>query len=137
MSLWGDCGQAHPRQELQQPSMNSLEIEQEITKMARAMMIRNPQIGQTLIAHLRHQLTLDEVAGLLLVSLERLLWFDAEAVIWAVENIIPADVMRQIHNITSVKIYKQLIRKGYVPGKDMSVNANGKLLLKEKLRRAA
>ncbi len=100
-------------------------------------MIRNPQIGQSLIAHLRHQLTLDEVAGLLLVSLERLLWFDAEAVIWAVENIIPADVMRQIHNITSVKIYKQLIRKGYVPGKDMSVNANGKLLLKEKLRRAA
>lgn len=117
--------------------MNSLELDREISKMARAMMIRNPLIGEALIAHLRNQLTLDELAGVLLVSMERLLWFDAEAVLWATEFLIPADVMQQIRHMTSVKVYKQLIRKGYVPGKDMSVDAHGKLLVKTMTRTAA
>lgn len=117
--------------------MNSLELEREISKMARAMMIRNPLIGEALIAHLRSLLTLEELAGVLLISMERVLWFDAEAVLWATEYLIPADVMQQIRQMTSVKVYKQLIRKGYRPGKDMSVDANGKLLVKSITRTAA
>lgn len=114
--------------------MNCLELDREIAKMARAMMTRNTQIGRDLIAYLRSQMTLEAVAGVLVVSIERVIWFDAESIIWTIENVIPADIMQEIHRITSVSIYKQLITKGYVPGKDMSVDANGKILLKETVR---
>lgn len=112
--------------------MNSLDLDQEIGKIARAMMTRNRLIGQDIIAQLRSQMTLECVAGMLLVSIERLLWFDTDSVLWATEHLIPADVMQEIQRITSVAVYKQLIRKGYVPGKDLSVDANGKLLVKAK-----
>jgi tRNA splicing endonuclease len=116
--------------------MNSLELDQEVGKMARAMMTRNTAIGTALIAHLRTQLTLESVAGLLLVSIQRLIWLDTESVFWTMENLIPADVMQEIHRITSFAVYKHLVTKGFVPGKDLSVDADGKLLLKAKARTA-
>lgn len=119
------------RKETQVPSLNSLELEQEVGKIARAMMTRNSQIGEDIIAHLRTQLTLQEVAGVMIVSIERLIWFDIDSVFWSIENIIPADIMQEIQKITSVAIYKQLIGKGFMPGKDFSVDAFGKLLMNE------
>ncbi len=117
--------------------MNSLELDQEIGKMARAMMTRNTQIGAALIAHLRTQMTLDCVAGVLIVSIERVIWFDRESVSWTIENLIPADIMQEMQRITSLTLYKHLVTKGYEPGKDLSVDANGKLLVKYKARKAA
>lgn len=116
--------------------MNQLDLEQEIGKMARAMMTRNTQIGDALIAHLRTQFTHEEVAGLVLVSLERLIWFDSELFLWTIQNFIPADVVHEIRRITSVAIYKQLIGKKFMPGKDFSVDADGKLLLNDKAKKA-
>ena len=116
--------------------MKQLDLEQEIGKMARAMMTRNSQFGDALIAHLRTQFTNEEVAGLVLVSLERLLWFDSELFLWTIQNFIPADVVQEIRRITSVAIYKQLIGKKFMPGKDFSVDADGKLLLNDKAKKA-
>ena len=118
------------------PSMNSLELETEIEKMARAMMTRNRDIGRDLIVHLQTQLPVDAVAGLMIVSIERVIWFDTDSVFWTIENLIPADVMEEIHRITSFAFYKLFVSKGFLPGKDFSVDANGKLLLKEQLRTA-
>ena len=117
--------------------MNSLDLDLEVNKMSRAMMTRNRQIGVDLIAYLRSQITLEELAGMMLVSLERLLRFDTESVMWAIENLIPRDILQEIQRITSVAVYKHLIAKGYVPGKDMSVDANSKLLVKAKTRTVA
>jgi hypothetical protein len=100
------------------------------------MMTRNTQIGEALIAHLRAQLAIESVAGVLIVSIERLIWFDTEAVFWTIENLIPADIMQEIHSITSFTVYKHLVAKGFVPGKDLSVDANGKLLLNKKAKTA-
>ena len=109
--------------------MNPLELEQEIGKIVRAMMTRNTLIGSSIIAHLKSQLTHEDLAGVLLVSIERLVWFDADSVIWSIENLIPVEVLQEIQRIMSFTIYKQLIFKGCVPGKDMSVDACGKILL--------
>lgn len=116
--------------------MNGLELEQEIGKLARAMMARNKQIGQDLIDHLKTQLSLQDAAGMVLVSVERILWFDPDAVLWTIENVIPADIMQEIQSITSVAIYKRLIEKGFIPGRDLSVDGNGKLLLNQKAKAA-
>jgi hypothetical protein len=40
--------------------------------------------------------------------------------------------MQEIRNITSFTVYKNLVAKGFVPGKDLSVDANGNLLVKQK-----
>lgn len=112
--------------------MNSLELDQEIGKMAVAMMTRNSAIGTSLIAHLRTQLPIEEVAGVLLVSIQRVIWFDTDSVVWTMKYLIPADVMQEIHKMTSFAVYKYLVGKGFVPGKDLSVDAQGNLLLKEK-----
>ncbi|MDP8964770.1 MAG: hypothetical protein M3O33_12460 [Cyanobacteriota bacterium] len=114
--------------------MNSLELDQEIGKMAVAMMTRNSQIGTALIAHLRTQLTIEAVAGVLLVSIQRVIWFDTDSVFWTIKYLIPADVMQEIQRITSFAVYKHLVNKGFVPGKDLSVDAEGKLLLKQKVK---
>jgi len=116
--------------------MNCLELEQEIGKMAAAMMTRNSQIGEDLIANLKTQMTLEDVAGLMLVSIERLMWFDTESVIWTIKHLIPSDVMQEIRRITSVAVCKQLIGKGFIPGKDFSVSATGKLLLNQNAKTA-
>lgn len=118
------------------PGMNSLQLELEIGKMARAMMTRNPEIGKDLIGYLRTQLTVEAVAGVMLVSIERVVWFDTDSVFWTIQNLIPADVMQEIQKIISVSIFQRLIAKGFMPGKDFSVDANGKLLLNEQAQRA-
>lgn len=110
--------------------MNSLELDQEIGKMAVAMMTRNSAIGKALIAHLRTQMTLESVAGVLLVSIQRVVWFDTDSVVWTMKYLIPTDVMEEIQRMTSFSVYKHLVGKGFVPGKDLSVDADGKLLLK-------
>lgn len=117
-------------------SMNVLELEEEIGKMTRAMMTRNTQIGDAIIAYLRTKFTDEEVAGIVLVSLERLVWFDKELFLWTLKHFVPAHVMHEIRNITSVTIYKQLIGKKFMPGKDFSVDAHGKLLLNTKAKAA-
>nr|WP_290222946.1 hypothetical protein [Trichocoleus desertorum] len=114
--------------------MSDLKLEQEIERMALAMMIRNTQVGRDLIANLKSQLTLIEVAGVLLVSFERLIGFDTDAFFWAVEHLVPADVMAEIRRITSPAIYQRLIGKGFLPGRDISVTENGQLLLNERAK---
>ncbi len=118
------------------PSMNCLQFELEIERMARAMMTRNRQIGQDLIADFRTALPIEVIAGLTIVSIERILWFDTEAVLWTIEHLIPADVLQEIRKITTITIYKQLIGKGFIPGKDISVDAEGKLLLNNQAKSA-
>ena len=85
-----------------------LELELEIERMARAMMVRNIQLGQDLVANLRAQLPLEGVAGVMLVSLERIIWFDVDSFEWIIENIIPPDVLQEIQRIASITLYKQL-----------------------------
>lgn len=116
--------------------MNCLDVEREVEKLMLAMMTRNPAIGKDLMANLRMYFTHQELAGLLLVSLERMLWFDTDLVFWAIEHLIPPDLMREIRDMTSMAVYSQLIRKGFIPGEDLSVDANGKLLLKQTTRLA-
>lgn len=111
------------------PGMNCLQVELEIGRIVRAMMTRNREIGKDLIAYLRMQLPTSEVAGLVIISIERLMWFDAEAILWAVEHMIPSDIMQEVRQITTFTIYKHLTSKGFVPGKDISVDAEGRLLL--------
>lgn len=113
------------------PNMNCLQVDLEIAKIARAMMTRNRAIGQEIIAYLRIQLPIEEVAGLIIVSIERLMWFDTEAIIWAIEHMIPVEIVQEVRKITTVTIYRYLTAKGFIPGKDMSVNAEGKLLLNQ------
>ena len=72
-------------------NMNHSQLEQEIGKMARAMMTRNSLIGKDLIADLRGRLSVESVAALMIVSIERLIWSDCESVIWSLTYLIPAD----------------------------------------------
>jgi hypothetical protein len=109
--------------------LTHLSLEQEVSKMSYAFMARNAMIGKDLIADLCDRFLLEEVAGILLISLERLVWFDAEAFKWAIERLIPADVMREIRRIVSITVSIRLIDKGLVPGKDFSANSMGSLLL--------
>jgi hypothetical protein len=118
------------------PSMNDLNLDKEIERMALAMMIRNPQVGRDLIANLKNQLALKEVAGILLVSFERLISFDTDSFFWAVETLVPEDVMAEIRRITSSAIYTRLIGKGFLPGRDISVSETGQLLLNERAKTA-
>lgn len=97
--------------------------------MARAMTSRDSRIGKALLANLKTQLTLRDVAGVILVSLERLLWLDSDSFLWSVENLIPVDILQEIQGIISTAIYKRLIEQGLIPGQDFSVDADRKLLL--------
>lgn len=108
------------------------ELEQEISKMACAIMARDSRIGKDLLANLRKRSSPENVAGVMLVSLERLLWTDAEAMIWAIDHLLPIDVLQEIRRITSVAIGKRLIHKGFQPGEDFSVDSTGRLLLNSK-----
>ncbi|MGE5655832.1 MAG: hypothetical protein ACM37W_04385 [Actinomycetota bacterium] len=117
-------------------SINILQLETEIAKMVRAMMTRNRLVGKDLIDHLRQQLSLEDVAGIIIVSIERLIWYDWEAVVWSINHLIPADLMQEIRQITAMGVYKRLIAKGFMPGEDFSMDADGKLLLNERVRTA-
>lgn len=108
--------------------MNPLELETEVTKLTMAIMTRNRQIAADIITDLKTRMTLEEAAGVFAIGLERLIWFDGEIFLWAVENILPADIKLEIKKMMSVNAYKRLIAKGLVPGKDFSIDANGQLL---------
>lgn len=116
--------------------MNHLELEQEIGKMAIAMMSRNSLIGKDLIASLRGRLSVDSVAALMIVSMERLIWCDGESVLWSLSYLIPADVMEEIRRITALIVCQRLMGKGFVLGKDFSIDAGGMLLLSENAKTA-
>ena len=60
--------------------MTAMELEQHVTKVAMAMMTRNKFIAGDIIANLKSQMAVEEVAGIVLISLERLLWFETELV---------------------------------------------------------
>lgn len=116
--------------------MNCFQLEQEVGKMAGAMMTRNPQIGRDLIGYLKTQLPVEAVADLIIISIERVLWFDTDAVFWTMEHLIPKDVMHEIQKNFLVDIYKRLVSKGFAPGIDFSVDANSKLLLNAQAKAA-
>ena len=92
--------------------MNPLELEKEISKVTLAIMTRNRQIALDIIADLRTKMTLEEVAGVLLIGLERLMWFDGELFFWAVENLLPADIRLEIKKIMSVNAFDTPHPKG-------------------------
>ncbi|MGA9380101.1 MAG: hypothetical protein WBV73_15160 [Phormidium sp.] len=108
--------------------MNYFQLEGEISKLTTAMMTRHRDIVSDLIVSLKAQLTLEEVAGLVLVSLERLLWFDVDLFFWCAENLIPLEIKSEIKRIIAVTNYKHLIAKGLIPGEDFSMDGEGKLL---------
>lgn len=104
--------------------------------MTKAMTIRNSSIGGDLISHLKEQLSLEGVAAVMIVSIERLIWFDCDSVVWSINHLIPADVMQEIQKITSVVVCKRLIGKGFKPGQDFSIDREGKLLLSNSAKTA-
>lgn len=116
--------------------MNHLDLEREIERMVLAMMTRNTEIGAALISNLKNQISLEEVAGVVLVSIERLSRFDLDCFFWAVEKLIPFDVMKEIKRMISTAIYQRLINKGFVPGRDISVDSCGQLMINEQAKTA-
>lgn len=111
--------------------MNYFQTEQQIDRLTLAIAARNSGIIKDLIGHLRSEFTSKEIGGLLLLSLERLLWLDPELCIWAMENMIPEDLKIEIRELISLTTYKQLIAKGLVPGRDFSMNGNGTIIRKK------
>lgn len=110
-------------------NQNPLQLEIEIERVARSMMTRNTGIGKDIISYMRKNLTLEELAGLMLISIERIIWFDIDSVLWTLEYLIPADIMQEMKKITTFALYQRLICKKFIPGQDFSIDANGKLLL--------
>ena len=108
---------------------NPLQLENEIEKISRSMMTRNTQIGKDIISYMRKQLTVEELAGLLLISIDRVIWFDIESVLWTLEYLIPVDLIQEMKKITTTTLYQRLIRQKFLPGQDFSMDAEGKLLL--------
>ncbi len=118
------------------PNRNPLQLEIEIERLARTMMTRNTAIGKDLTSYLRQEFTVEELAGLMLICIERVIWFDVDSVFWTLEHLIPADVIQEMKKITTFALYQRLIGKKFIPGKDFSVDANGKLLVNNKARTA-
>jgi hypothetical protein len=118
------------------PNRNPLQLEIEIERLARTMMTRNTAIGKDLTSYLRQEFTVEELAGLMLICIERVIWFDVDSVFWTLEHLIPADVIQEMKKITTFALYQRLIGKKLIPGKDFSVDANGKLLVNNKARTA-
>jgi hypothetical protein len=108
--------------------MNPIELEQQVAKVTMAMMTRNRLVAGDVISDLRTQMTPKEVAGIIIISLERLMWFDSNLLFWTIENLIPLDLRQEIKSIISISTFRHLIGKGLVPGKDFSIDANGKVL---------
>lgn len=130
------CRHHHFGRRTKMQSISSLQLELEIGKMARVMMTRNSEIGKDIISHFRSQFTTEAIAYLMIVSLERLIWFDKDSVFWSIEHLIPTDIMQEIKSFTTVFCYKQLIGKGFMPGKDFSIDADSNLLLNAQARKA-
>ena len=110
------------------------ELEQEVSKLARAIASRNFLIGQDVLRGVHDRFSAEEAAGITLVSLERLVWIDAAAFVWAVETLLPPEVMQEIRRITSASVGKRLVNQGFQPGRDFSVDSVGRLLLTDRAR---
>jgi hypothetical protein len=110
------------------------ELEQEISKLAQAIASRNSLIGQDVLNSLHDRFSAEEAAGITLVSLERLVWIDAAAFVWAVESLLPPDVMQGLRRLISASVGKRLVNQGFQPGEDFSVDALGRLLLSDRAR---
>ena len=117
-----------------QQSIKDSELEADLSRLTSAFATRNVTIGKEVIASLRNRLTLRDVAGMVIVSLERLVWQDPLAFCWAVENTVPGYVMREIRRITSIAVYKRLIDRGLDPGQDFSVDAKGNILFNDRAK---
>jgi hypothetical protein len=72
----------------------------------------------------------------MIVSMERLIWCDCESVLWSLSYLIPADVMEEIRRITALIVCQRLMGKGFVLGKDFSIDTGGMLLLSENAKTA-
>jgi hypothetical protein len=79
-----------------------LQLEIDIARIARVMMTRNPEIGNDIINDLRTKLTSEELAGLLLIGIERIVWFDVDAVFWTIERLIPDEIVKEMRKITVI-----------------------------------
>ncbi|HEY9906243.1 MAG TPA: hypothetical protein V6D18_01390 [Thermosynechococcaceae cyanobacterium] len=110
------------------------ELEQEVSRLAQAIASRNSLIGQDVLEGLRDRFSPEEAAGITLISLERLIWADATAFVWAVETLLPSGIMQDIRRITSASVGKRLVDHGFQPGEDFSVDAGGRLLLSDQAR---
>lgn len=111
--------------------MNPLKLEQHINKLTMAIVARNAIVANDLIAFLYYELTAEEVAGLVLISLERLLWSESESCAWALKYLLPDELKDDIKRLISFTTYKQLIAKGLIPGQDFSITADGGLIRKQ------
>ena len=115
-------------------NVTNLELEQEISKLARAIASRNSLIGQDVLSGLHDRFSAEQAAGITLVSLERLIWLDAAAFVWAVETLLSPEVMHEIRRITAASVGKRLVNQGFQPGEDFSVDSMGRLLLSDRAR---
>lgn len=113
-----------------------LELESDVSKLVYALATCNSGVCEALITSLRDRLSLETVAGMMLISLEQLLRLNSQAFVWAVESWLPVDVFQEIRRISTVTIGKQLIERGLQPGQDFSVNFGGQLLLNEAAKTA-
>ena len=120
-----------------QQKTNYLELENDLSRLTSAFATRSSTIGKEVIASLRGRMTLRDVAGMVIVSLERLVWQDQLAFCWAVENTVPNYVMREIRRITSITVYKRLIDRGLNPGQDFSMDAKGNILFTDRAKTTA
>jgi hypothetical protein len=101
------------------------------------MMTRNTKIGKDIISYMRKYLTVEDLAGLMLISIERIIWFDTDSVFWTLEYLIPVDILEEMKKITTFALYQRLIYQKLVPGQDFSIDANGRLLLGNNAKTAA
>ncbi|PSB31739.1 hypothetical protein [Stenomitos frigidus] len=98
------------------------QLEQETTRTVYALATCNAQIGGEIIASLCDRFSLEEAAGIILVSLEQLLRLNAEAFVWSVEQLLPADILKAIRNVTRVAVSRQSIERGFALGEEFSVD---------------
>lgn len=116
--------------------LSYLELEQEVSRTTSAFLTRNPLIGASVVADLKERLSAEDAAGVILVGLERLIWCDSEAFIWAVEQVIPDEVLQEIRRLSTATVGKQLVYRGFIPGQDFSVNSAGQLLLSDRAKQS-
>lgn len=124
-----NLGEKQPVQET-----SYLQLESEVSRLTSAFATRNSEIGRAVIASLRSQLTLRDVAGIVIVSLEQVVRVDPLAFCWAVEQTIPGYVMREIRRMTSMCVYKRLIAEGLYPGEDFSMDSKGAVMLSDRAK---
>lgn len=117
--------------------LNFSDLEQTAAKLLYALAAYNTPLCQGLIVDLCDRLPLETVAGVLLISLERLRWLDANAFIWAVEQQIPTEVAQEIRRLISLTRSQQLIAKGLRLGEDFSMDSLGCLLLNDQAQAIA